>query len=284
MDPNVPTWGAFLLYAAATFAAFGYLWSKDPRASRAMLVLLALGVVFHLAGFGALLSLFWSYPENRYFLPITSFHGALSFIALALALVFLAVESSHRLGVLGAFVLPWAAAAAGAAVTWTEPTLAPLDMRLRSYWLNIHPVLLMSAYAVLANAFGVGLALLIQERQIKSRKPSDLCYRLPSLDELDRLLGRIVAAALPVLVLGLGVGMIWSYNAWGRVWSWEPKQTLGAATAAVYAAYLWLRHARGLRGAKTVYVSMAGFAFVLLTLFGAELFSGRHGYLAGGAP
>lgn len=283
MGPTAPTWGAFLLYAAATFAAFGYLWSKDARASRAMLLLLALGVLLHLAGFAALLASFWSYPENRYFLPITSFYGALSFISLALALVFLFVEGSHRLGVLGAFVLPWAAAAAGAAVTWTEPPLAPLDPRLRSYWLNIHPVLLMTAYAVMANGFGVALALLIQERQIKSRKPSELCYRLPSLDELDRLVGRVVAAALPLLLAGLAVGMIWSHNAWGRAWSWEPKQSLGALTALLYSAYLWLRHVCGLRGPKPVYVSMAGFAFVLLTLFGAELFSGRHGYLAGGA-
>ncbi len=281
MGPTAPTWGAFLLYSAATFAAFGYLWSKDARASRVMLALLTGGVVLHLVGFGLLLSLFWSYPENRYFLPITSFHGALSFIALALAVAFLAVESSHRLGVLGAFVLPLAAASAGAAVMWTEPVLAPLEPRLRSYWLNIHPVLLMTAYAVMANAFGVGLALLLQERQIKSRKPSELCYRLPSLDELDRLVGRIVAFALPVLVLGLAVGMVWSHHAWGRVWSWEPKQTLGALTAVVYGAYLWLRLARGQRGAKAVYVSMAGFVFVLLTLFGAELFSGRHGYLGG---
>lgn len=283
MGPNAPTWGAFFLYSAATFAAFGYLWSKDPRASRAMLVLLALGVLLHLAGFGLLLSLFWSYPENRWYLPITSFYGALSFISLALALVFLAVESSHRLGVLGAFVLPWAAAALGAAVTLSEPYLAAIEPRLRSYWLNIHPVLLMTAYALLANAFGVGLALLIQERQIKSRKPSDLCYRLPSLDELDRLVGRIVAVSLPVLVVGLGVGMVWSQHAWGRPWSWEAKETLGALTAVVYGASLWLR-ARGLRGPKPVYVTMAGFVCILVTFFGAELFSGSHGYLTGGAP
>lgn len=284
MGPSGPTWAAFLFYSAAAFSAFGYLWTKDQRASRAMLALLALGVLCHLAGFGALLKLFWSYPENRWYFPITSFFGALSFISLSLALVFLAVEGSHRLGVLGAFVLPWAAASVGAAVTLSEPLLAPLDPRLRSYWLNIHPVLLMLAYAVMANAFGVGLAFLIQERQIKSRKPSELCYRLPSLDELDGLVGRIVAVALPVLVLGLLVGMVWSSQQWGRAWSWEPKQTLGALTAALYGSYLWLRHVRGLRGPKPVYVSMAGFAFVLLTLFGAELFSGRHDYLSGGRP
>lgn len=284
MGPSGPTWAAFLFYAAATFAALGYLRTRDARASRAMLGLLALGVACHLAGFGALLKLFWAHPENRWYLPITSFFGALSFISLALALAFLAVEGSHRLGVLGAFVLPWCAAAAGAAVALSEPVLAPLDPRLRSYWLNIHPVLLMAAYAVMANAFGVGLAFLIQERQIKSRKPTELCYRLPSLDELDRLVGRIVAIALPVLVLGLLVGMVWSSQQWGRAWSWEPKQTLGALTALLYASYLWMRHVRGLRGPKPVLVSMAGFACVLATLFGAELFSGRHGYLAGGAP
>jgi ABC-type transport system involved in cytochrome c biogenesis permease subunit len=274
-------WGAFSLYSAAAFAAFGYLFSKDPRASRAMLTLLGLGLLLHLAGFAAHVAAFWAYPENRFFLPLTSFFGALSYMSLALAAAFFVVEGRNRLGILGAFVLPWAAGALGLAVIFANPESAPLAQPLRSYWLNFHPMLLMTAYAAFANAAGVGIALLIQEAQIKSRKPTELCYRLPPLDELDALNARIVAWAYPVLLTGLGMGFVWAYLDWGRVWTNDPKMILALATAAIYGAFLWRRYAGGRRGRRNVYVSLLGFASVLLTFFGAELFSGRHSFMGG---
>lgn len=274
-------WGAFAFYSAATFAAFGYLFSKDPRASRAMLTLLAMGLVMHVCGFLAHLAAFWAYPENRFFLPVTSFYGALSYMSLALAAAFFVVEGQNRLGILGAFVLPLSSGALGLAVAFANPAAAPLAQPLRSYWLNIHPLLLMTAYAAFANACGVAVALLVQEAQIKSRKPTELCYRLPSLDELDALNARIVAWAYPVLLAGLVMGFVWAYIDWGRVWPGDPKMVLALVTAAVYGAFLWLRYGAGRRGRRTAYVSLLGFASVLFTFFGAELLSGRHVFLGG---
>jgi len=278
-------WGAFGFYSAATFAAFGYLFSKDPRASRAMLAMLGVGLVLHLAGFLAHLAAFWAYPENRFFLPVTSFYGALSYMSLALAGAFFVVEGQNRLGILGAFVLPPAAGALGLAVAFADPGAAPLAQPLRSYWLNIHPLLLMTAYAALANACGVAVALLVQEAQIKSRKPTELCYRLPSLDELDALNGKIVACAYPVLLAGLVMGFVWSYLEWGTVLALNPKIILALVTAAIYGAFLYMRYAAGRRGRRPVYVSLLGFASVLATFFGPELFGvtglARHVFLGG---
>ncbi len=276
------SWSAFALYTAAAFAALGYLFSKDARVSRAMLVLLTLGVVLHAAAVAVHAAAFWAYPENRWFLPLNNFYGALSYMAFALAAAFLIVEARNRLGILGAFVLPGAALALGAAVILADPQVQPLETPLRSYWLNLHPVLLMTAYAAFANAAGVAVALLIQERQIKSRKPTELCYRLPSLDELGGLNAKIVASAYPFLLAGLVMGFVWAYRDWGRVWTADPKLTLSVLTAAVYGMFLWQHYAGGRRGRRTVYVSLAGFASVLVTFFGAELLSGRHSYLGGG--
>jgi ABC-type transport system involved in cytochrome c biogenesis permease subunit len=275
------SWAAFVLYSAAAFAALGYLGSKDVRASRAMLGLLQVGFVLHLAGFALRLAAFWAFPENRFFLPLNTFYGALSYMALALAAAFLLIEAPNRLGILGAFVLPWTALSLGAAVALSSPDVAPLAEPLRSYWLNLHPMLLMTAYAAFANASGVAVALLIQESQIKSRKPSELCYRLPSLDELDALNGRIVAWAFPVLVAGLIMGFVWSYIDWGSVWAAGAKLRLSVIAVAVYGAFLWLHFFRGRRGRRTAYLSLAGFASVLVTFFVAEMFSGRHSYLGG---
>lgn len=278
---SVLAWAAFSFYCAATFAAFGYLFSKDSRASRAMLLLLGLGLVLHLAGFAAHVAVFWAYPENRFFVPLNSFFGALSYMSLALAAAFFVVEGQNRLGILGAFVLPWAAGALGLAVVFASPDAAPLAQPLRSYWLNLHPMLLMTAYAAFANAFGVAVALLIQERQIKSRKPTELCYRLPPLDDLDALNAKIIAWSYPVLLVGLAMGFAWSYMDWGRVWTSDPKMILALVTAGIYGSFLYIRFAAGRRGRRTVYVSLLGFASVLITFFGAELFSGRHVFMGG---
>ncbi len=274
--------GALALYAAACGAAFVYLFSRDQSWSLWMLRLLGLGLLLHLGSFGLRTSSFWEIPENRHFLPINTFFGALSYLSLAVALVFFMVEREHRLGILGAFVLPWTVIGTGAAVVFADPSVSGLAPALRSYWINIHPMLLMTAYAAFSNAFGVGLALLIQERQIKSRKPTELCYRLPSIEELDNLNCRIIASAFPVLVLGIIMGGVWAYKAWGRFWGWDPKETWAFITALIYAGYLYMRLVSGFRGRKAVYVSMAGFASVVFTFAGVNFLSALHGYLSGG--
>ena len=275
---------AAALYAGATALGLVYLYFRDERWSRWMYRLLVAGVALHLASTGLRLGRFWSIPENRYFVPIDSFFGALSFLSLALAVAFAVVEGRHRLGILGAFVLPWAAAAAGGAwwraLYMGDTEIHGLAPALQSYWINIHPMVLMSAYAIFGNAFGVGLALLVQESQIKSRKPTELCYRLPAIEDLDDLNYRLIVIGFPVLTLGILMGGIWAYGAWGRFWGWDPKETWSLITALVYAAYLHMRFIGGWRGRKAVYMSMLGFACVLFTFIGVNFLSELHGYLS----
>ncbi|MBI5208419.1 MAG: c-type cytochrome biogenesis protein CcsB [Elusimicrobia bacterium] len=276
---------AAVLYGVAAALAFVYLFSRDERWSLWALRLLAAGVAFHLASFGLRMADFWAIPENRWFLPVNSFYGALSFLALSVAAVALAVERGHRLGILGAFVLPWAALAAGGAL-WRAASLGSTEVAglvpaLRSYWMNIHPAVLMVAYAAFSNAAGVGVALLIQDGQIKSRRPTGLCYRLPAIAVLDDLCHRINAAGFLLLTVGIIMGGIWAYGAWGRFWGWDPKETWSLITAVVYAAYLHLRYVKGWRGRRAVYMSLAGFACVCFTFIGVNFLSGLHGYLSG---
>lgn len=275
---------AAALYIAATVLAMVYLYSRDETWSSWMYRLLLVGVVLHVASFGLRLSLFWAIPENRYFFPINSFFGALSYLSLAVALVFAFVEGRHRLGILGGFVLPWAAIGAGGA-WWRALYMGDTEIHglvpaLQSYWINIHPMVLMTAYAIFGNAFGVGLALLVQERQVKSRKPSELCYRLPAIEDLDNLNYRLIVAAFPVLTVGILMGGVWAYGAWGRFWGWDPKETWSLITALVYAAFLHMRFIAGWRGRKAVYMSMFGFACVVFTFIGVNFLSELHGYLS----
>lgn len=277
---------AFLGYTAATALALAYVATRKESLTAWMWRILGGALALHLASFGVRLYSFWQIPENRWYFPINSFYGALSYLALAMAGVFWVVEGRHRLNILGAFVLPFAwAAAAGAA--WRAQAMggteiAGLVPALQSYWMNIHPMVLMTAYAAFANAFGVALALLVQERQVKSKKPSELCYRLPSIEELDELNYRIIVVFFPVLSAGIFMGGMWAYNAWGRFWGWDAKETWALVTWFIYVVYLHMRMLSGMRGKKTMYVSMLGFASVVFTFIGVNYLSELHGYLSGG--
>ena len=271
---------ALSLYAVSTALALAYVFSRNETLTAWMWRLLGIGLAAHLLSFLGRTAQFWRFPENRFFLPIDSFFGALSCLAFANALVFWVIEGVSRLNVLGAFVLPWTFLAAGAAWLWADPAAGALQPALRSYWLNTHPLVLMVSYTAFANAFGVGLALLIQERQIKSRRPTELCYRLPAIEDLDSLHSRVIAAAFAVLSAGMLMGSLWYRREHGRFWSLDAKFLMSLLSWSLYAATL-IQRARGLRGRRTVFLSMLAFASLLLTFFAGNYFSAKHGFLSG---
>jgi ABC-type transport system involved in cytochrome c biogenesis permease subunit len=228
----------------------------------------------------------------------TNWFTSLSLFSLLIVVVFLGVQTRARLAILGAFVLPWALFLMGLALTKAflssprcpfasvEDFLKAADATRHlsvmpvSVWAAIHVPLLFLAYAAFANAFGIGLAFLIQERQIKTRRPTELGYRLPSLEEMDRLIARLIAVAFPALTLGLGLGIVWAHSAWGDRWISDPKIIWSVVVWAVYLAYLVLRYGFNWRGRRAAYLSLAGFGLVLVSYMGINYVSKTHGYVA----
>lgn len=222
---------------------------------------------------------------------------SLSLFSLLIVVVFLGVQTRARLAILGAFVLPWALLLMGLALTqaflssprcpfasvedFLKATDATrhLSVMPASVWAAIHVPLLFFAYAAFANAFGIGLAFLIQERQIKTRRPTELGYRLPSLEEMDRLIARLIAVAFPALTIGLVLGFVWAHSAWGARWIYDPKILWSVVVWVVYLAYLVLRYAFNWRGRRGAYLSLAGFGLVLVSYMGINYVSKSHGYV-----
>lgn len=261
-------------------ASLGYLFKRFPAMDRLWRILLAASVLLHLASFVFRTSHFWSlHGENQYYLPISSFFGAMSFLAFITNVICFILSVLYNISVLGAFVLPLSLAAQASAWALADPVLAGLAPTLQSYWINIHPLILMSAYGALANGFGISAAFLIQEGQLKSRRPKELTWQIPALEVLDGLTYRMIFMTLPVLTLGIVMGGIWAWSAWGRFWGWDAKETWSLVTWMIYIVYLHLRLGRGLRGRSAVWVNFAGFASVLFTFLGVNFLSRLHGYL-----
>lgn len=100
----------------------------------------------------------------------------------------------------------------------------------------------------------------------------------PKQEILDELGYKAVVVTFPLLTIMIILGSIWANIAWGRYWSWDPKETAALVTWLIYGAYLHARVVRGWRGEKAAWLLVLGFAAILFTYFGNLFFGGLHSY------
>ena len=148
-----------------------------------------------------------------------------------------------------------------------EPLVPALQ---QSVLLSVHVASAVVAYGTLTIGFGAAVLFLIQQK-----RKSTL---LPAADVLETVSYQSVIIGFPFLTALIILGALWADIAWGRYWSWDPKETASLVTWLVYAAYLHARLMRGWRGTKAAMLLIVGFAAILLTFFGNFIFTGMHSY------
>jgi cytochrome c-type biogenesis protein CcsB len=263
---------AYLLYSACSALYLTYLVTKREQFAQWAYTLLLGAISLHLVSLIGL-------TVTTHMAPWAGMFGTLCFFSAIIVLIFMAISHRNHIPILGAFIMPLAwGLLTGALVS--NRTISPLQPELQSYWMGLHVPIIFTAYAFLGVAFAVGIAYILQERQMKSKRPTELTYRLPPLEELDRLISRLIIAAFPPLTLGLLMGGIWAHQAWGRFWDWDPKETWALITWLIYVTYLFMRYVRGWRGRKAAYLSLAGFVIVIFTYVGVNQLSPRHDFLS----
>jgi cytochrome c-type biogenesis protein CcsB len=101
-----------------------------------------------------------------------------------------------------------------------------------------------------------------------------------SAETLDELTYKSIAIGFPIFTLGgLIFGAIWADQAWGKYWTWDPKETWSLITWFFYAFFLHSRLMRGWKGRKVAAVAVLGFIAVIFTYLGVNLLlSGLHSY------
>lgn len=147
----------------------------------------------------------------------------------------------------------------------------PLMPALQNHWLlTLHVITAVVAYGAAAVSFGAAVLYLLAPRV---KLPA-----LPSRETLDEIGYRAVVVTFPLLTVMIIVGAIWADIAWGRYWSWDPKETAALVTWLIYGAYLHARVVRDWRGSKAAWLLVLGFAAILFTYFGNLFFGGLHSY------
>jgi cytochrome c-type biogenesis protein CcsB len=274
----------YLLVAICFFTA--ELWSS-PRIEAAARLILWLGVGIHTA---ALLGR-WSESYHlalghlppagladqlRLIIlhaPLANFYESLIFFAWCLPILGLVAFRRYFKGYLGALVATLATLLlAYASLGGVDSRIKPLMPALKSNWLLVHVVTAFLGYAAFALACGTAILYLLQERR---PRPS-----LPPLPLLDSLIYRATILGFLLLTLGIFTGAVWAETAWGRYWSWDPKETWSLITWLIYAALLHARLLKGWHGRRIAWLAVLGFMAVLFTYFGVSfLLAGLHSYL-----
>lgn len=250
-----------LLYFMATVSFLAYLLRRSEALSKVSLWITAAGFLSHTITLatGMVVTPAASSP---------SFHEALSFFSWMLILVFLVVEFRHGIHVLGSFMVPLALVSlvSAAALPETVPTLKPV---FKTLW--FHVTLSMLGTVGFAVAFVAGVMYLIQDRLLKSKRFNVLYSKLPALDFLDHLNQQSIVLGFPLLTLGIITGAISAEFARGSYVSWNPEQTWALVTWLFYFVVLLGRLTVGWRAKRAAYLTVIGFACVILTLVGVVL-------------
>lgn len=235
---------------------------------RIALGMVACGFVFHTISI-VLLSF-----QRRHF-PITNLPESLCFFAWCISLTFLIASFRYRVPVLGAFILPLVSVLTiFSQLIWEGDRAVPAP--LNSAWVHFHVTVAFIAYAAFFLTFVSGVLYLVEENELKEKKFRFLFFRLPSLQVCDELLRRSLFVGFIAMTLTLVSGAFWAHQAWGRFWSWDPKETASLITWAIYLVLMGLRFSDKWHGRRAAYISIVGFASTLLT-FGVNW--GLHRYL-----
>ncbi len=123
------------------------------------------------------------------------------------------------------------------------------------------------------------IASLVLFRVIGASIATALSSSIKSINTFDTYTYKLAIIGFIIFTLGgLVFGAIWAEQAWGRYWSWDPKETWALITWAVYAIYLH----RGIYSSNksaTNTLALIGFAVTIFTFLGVNLLlSGLHSY------
>ena len=248
---------ALLLYSLGLWHSFVTVIEQKRKVFLAALTSIAVGFVFHAVSLA-----FDAWSLGR--LPVLSIYQMASMTAFLITGVFLWTYWRYKYESLAVFVFPVVFLLA-----LTASLGKPLEPWIRDQvggsWLAVHVGLFLLGYAALFLTFIAGIMYLIQERELKSKRPRAFYYRLPPLNKLDQVAHQTLALGFVAVTLGLIVASIYASARWGASWIVDPTIALAFLTWIIYLAMVFGRVAIGWRGRKSAYFAIAGFCCAALT-------------------
>src|SRR5690348_1041966 len=237
------------LYSLGLLDAILTIIQRRARLFRVAVGAFMLGGVFHLVSIveqGVAMGRF----------PASGFYESMSLCAFLITLLFLFIYWRYRLESLSVFIFPLvfvmtlvASLGRPVAASWASRTV-------RDAWLSVHVVLVLIGYAALLFTAAAALLYLLQERELKRKKPRSFYHRLPPLGTLDDLITRFMGLGFVFVTVAVIVVSIWASVEFGTRWVSDPKIAISMFTWGVYLVMVFLRVSAGWRGRKAALLAI----------------------------
>lgn len=252
-----------LLYGSAAGAYLAHFARRDPGIGRLATGLLAAALLAHTFLVGM-------QTVEAGYAPLVGTTAAVSAFVWLLGLAYLYVELTTEERALG--VLVSALLALLYIIPALDPSVSPRPAVLQSPLFTIHVAAMLFAYASFALACVVGVTYVLLFKEIKAKHLGYFYARLPSLQVLDVMNGRVVAVGWLFLTIGIAAGGIWVAQVAGssadpRVEQMsvrDPKIFVALVSWVVYSFAIVARRTIGWTGRRAAWLSTFGFIIVLL--------------------
>jgi cytochrome c-type biogenesis protein CcsB len=262
-------WVALAFYGLGIVLTLPSVIQRRPSLSHASLAALGLGLISH----GAAIAV---QAAETYRLPVVDVRSALSLFSFLATMAFFLVYLRYRITSLGIFMLPLAFVLT--LISAVHTGTLPESPEFRSGWLMVHITSILLGYVGVFLTFVAAIMYLIQERELKSKRPRAFYYRMPSLEVCDELYFRSLIFGLPFLTLGIVTGFIRASREWKGPWELDPKIFAALITWLIYLILFSTRLSGSWRGRRSAYLAVFGFAVMMVTFLGISFLSGQHGY------
>ena len=260
-----------LLYAAAMVAYGWHFAERNPVVGRSATTLLIFGALAHTFVIGMM-------TMQLGHVPVAGATPAISTFVWLLALSYLYTELTTDERAMGIFILPLIVAMQ--TIPALRPSLGVRSEVLQGPLFGVHVSSLLFAYASFALACVIGITYMLQFKEIKAKHLGFFYQRLPSLQVLDRMNRVAIVIGWIFLTVGIVVGVVWAAQAQGgyagdprvQAMSWhDPKIFVAIVCWAVYSFELFAPRL-GWGGRKSAYLSLVGFAIVLVNFLPISYF------------
>jgi ABC-type transport system involved in cytochrome c biogenesis permease subunit len=251
-----------LLYGSAAGAYLAHFSRRDPGIGRLATGLLSAAILAHTFIIGM-------QTVHAGHAPLVGTTAAVSAFVWLLGLAYLYVELTTDERAMG--VLVSALIAALYVIPALDPTVSPRPAILQSPLFTLHVLAMLFAYASFALAFVVGVTYVALFKEIKAKHLGFFYARLPSLQVLDVMNGRVVTIGWVLLTIGIATGGIWAAqlppSADPRAEAMsvqDPKILVALLSWGVYSFALFARRMIGWSGRRAAWLSALAFVIVLL--------------------
>lgn len=191
--------------------------------------------------------------------------NSFSLISWLVVLLYLVAQLRKPVETLGVLIFPTAGLAVFLQLFWP----ADIPQSSQSFELQVHILLSILAYGLLAIAAVQSIVLLIQTRYLKNKHPGGLIRSLPALQSMEMLLFQMITVGFTLLTLALLSGFIFLDNIFAQ--HLVHKTVLSIIAWLLFAILLWGRWHFGWRGKKAIHFTLGGFVLLMLSYFGSKI-------------